>query len=321
MTESTATSSPRDVAAIQWDDWTARDLGHVIGTREGRFQVAYKQSVLDEIHLHGQSAPSIEVCGVLVGTGYQDACGPYLLIEHCIRGNNAGSKATNVTFTADTWQHIQETMDRQYPDKKIVGWYHTHPGFGIFLSDMDVFICDHFFDLPWQSAFVYDPISGEEGNFIWRAGRPEREPVLVKNDVTPAAAAIPLISKRDAMSGDDESAINSHDSSSPDLEVIELRTRVRRLERRQKIMFYLFVFLTAFVVIWATQFTPLPAPLSMGAKPATQPTAQAATQPVAQPLSVSHSDGPLIIEAPNSNAIEADPLRPRAQQQDVNHAP
>jgi proteasome lid subunit RPN8/RPN11 len=307
MTDSTAVNSEHDVSAIQHSEWPARELGHLIGVREACFQVVYKQSVLDEIHLHGQSAPAIEVCGVLVGTGYQDARGPYLLIEHCIRGNNAGSKATNVTFTADTWQHIQETMDRQYADKKIVGWYHTHPGFGIFLSDMDIFICDHFFDLPWQSAFVYDPISGEEGNFIWRAGRPEKDPVLVENDVTPAAAAIPLISTRDAMSGDREWA------SPPDPRVIELRARVRRLERRQKVMFYLLAFFAAFVALWATKFTPLPPGLSSSAKSATQPATQPTTQSAAPSLAVSHSTGPLIIEAPDNNATEVNPLKPRGQ--------
>ncbi len=128
----------------------------------------FAQSVLDEMHLHGQGSNDIEVCGVLVGQGYRDSQGPYLLVEHCIRGNGARAKATNVTFTAETWAHIQEQMDRLHADRKMIGWYHTHPGFGIFLSDMDIFICDNFFNLPWQIAFVYDPISGDEGNFIWR---------------------------------------------------------------------------------------------------------------------------------------------------------
>ena len=49
-------------------------------------------------------------------------------------------------------------MDAEHSEERIVGWYHTHPGFGIFLSGMDLFIQDHFFNLPWQVAFVYDPL-------------------------------------------------------------------------------------------------------------------------------------------------------------------
>jgi hypothetical protein len=44
---------------------------------------------------------------------------------------------------------------------------------------MDLFIQDNFFNLPWQTALVYDPKSGEEGAFIWRNGRPVREEFLV----------------------------------------------------------------------------------------------------------------------------------------------
>ena len=73
-------------------------------------------------------------------------------------------------------------MDKDHPDARIVGWYHTHPGFGIFLSGMDLFIQDNFFNLPWQVAFVYDPTSEEEGLFVWHAGKSEPEPFLLQED-------------------------------------------------------------------------------------------------------------------------------------------
>jgi len=272
-----------DIAAIHCDDWPLRPLTKLIGTRENRFQVIFHQSVLDEIHIHGQSTTDIEICGVLIGTGYRDAQGPYLLIEHCIRGNGARTKATNVTFTAETWANIQTVMDRDFPDKKMVGWYHTHPGFGIFLSDMDVFICDNFFNLPWQMAFVYDPLGGDEGNFIWKSGKPQRDPYLIQDDVTPKSAEIPLISVADA--------VNSHNQLATDEKILELLIRVRRLETRQKQLVSAVVFLTAFVIMWIW-FSPVPAPPVM--KPATQPAMQPAmqapipkqidhTQPVAAP--------------------------------------
>ena len=42
---------------------------------------------------------------------------------------------------------------------------------GIFLSPMDVFIQEHFFNLPFQTAFVVDPCSANEGLFQWRNGK------------------------------------------------------------------------------------------------------------------------------------------------------
>jgi proteasome lid subunit RPN8/RPN11 len=53
----------------------------------------------------------------------------------------------------------------------VVGWHHTHPGFGVFLSGYDLFIHQHFFREPWQIALVIDPQRQELGFFQWRGDR------------------------------------------------------------------------------------------------------------------------------------------------------
>ncbi len=267
----------RDASAIQSADWPLRNLTTFNGIRESRFQVVYRQSVLDEIHLHGQGSSDIEVCGVLIGTCHRDHQGPYLLIEHCIRGNGALTKSTNVTFTAETWAHIQTVMDRDFAEKKMVGWYHTHPGFGIFLSDMDVFICDNFFNLPWQVAFVYDPLGGDEGNFVWKAGRPDRQPVLIEDDVTPKSAQIPLITLASAMAKETDTFGNEVEAK-----ILELLIRVRRLEKRQKKLLAAMAFLAAFVIMYLVEFMPVTAP----------PAVKSSTQPTTQPLPMGQAHPP-----------------------------
>ncbi len=64
--------------------------------------------------------------------------------------------------------------DQKYPNERIVGWYHSHPGFGVFLSDHDTFIHKNFFSSPGQVAWGFDPHSDEEGCFGWVDGRIER---------------------------------------------------------------------------------------------------------------------------------------------------
>jgi proteasome lid subunit RPN8/RPN11 len=145
------------------------------------YQAVLRQSALNQIHRHGAETDA-EVCGVLVGNVYRDEAGPYLYISDIIRGDQATGRSTQVTFTADTWTHIQTTMDQKFAEQRIVGWYHTHPSFGIFLSGMDLFIQENFFNLPWQVALVYDPIGKDEGVFYWRQGRTDREPFLIDND-------------------------------------------------------------------------------------------------------------------------------------------
>jgi hypothetical protein len=67
-------------------------------------------------------------------------------------------------------------MDSRFADARIVGWYHSHPDFGIFLSERDAFIQEHFFSGPGQVAYVIDPVRDLEGVFAWRNGKPALMP-------------------------------------------------------------------------------------------------------------------------------------------------
>jgi proteasome lid subunit RPN8/RPN11 len=119
------------------------------------------------------------VCGVLIG----EENGSGMNVTARIAGLNAAQAGTYVTFTQDTWEHIYKIKDKDYPEERIVGWYHSHPGFGVFLSDHDTFIHKNFFSAPLQVAWVYDPHSDEEGCFGWSGERLERlEEIRVKDD-------------------------------------------------------------------------------------------------------------------------------------------
>jgi proteasome lid subunit RPN8/RPN11 len=121
---------------------------------------------------HAQHDTSVEICGVLVGQWRTDEHGPYAVVENYIKCDSATSKFAEVTFTHESWSQINQEMDTTYEDKRIVGWYHSHPDFGIFLSDRDCFIHEHFFSGAGQVAFVVDPVRNSEGAFAWKHGKP-----------------------------------------------------------------------------------------------------------------------------------------------------
>lgn len=58
-----------------------------------------------------------------------------------------------------------------------MGWYHSHPGFGLFLSDYDAFIQQNFFGAPGQVALVVDPVEGCLGWFQWSKEAENIEPL------------------------------------------------------------------------------------------------------------------------------------------------
>ncbi|WP_395741995.1 Mov34/MPN/PAD-1 family protein [Prosthecobacter sp.] len=113
-----------------------------------------------EIVAHAKESLRAEVCGVMVGEVGQDDEGLFVHVQAVIRGTAASGGSTHVTFTQETWTLIHTALERDYPRKQMVGWYHTHPGFGVEFSEMDLFIQRNFFSGPSQIALVTDPITG-----------------------------------------------------------------------------------------------------------------------------------------------------------------
>lgn len=137
-------------------------------------RVTFGDHVLAEILRHARSDISHEIAGVLLGEVYGDSVQRVVVVDACIRAAHTRAARGNVTFTHDTWEQINATIDEEYPDLEIVGWYHSHPDFGIFLSSYDTFIHENFFSAPWQIAYVIDPVRGDRGCFVWRDGGIER---------------------------------------------------------------------------------------------------------------------------------------------------
>jgi len=126
-------------------------------------RVEFSSEVLRQIRQHARRSMSAEICGVLLGTAGDGVTNVIARIE----GAGAVEAGTNVTFTQETWEHIFRVKDAEYPELSIVGWYHSHPGFGVFLSEYDIFIHKNFFSGAHQIAWVFDPHSDEEGCFGW----------------------------------------------------------------------------------------------------------------------------------------------------------
>lgn len=141
-------------------------------SRAADFRIHFHPAAHGRAVAHAKEDKSVEICGVLVGDYGQDADGPYARITDIIRCDSATKKFAEVTFTHESWTQINREMDTKFANLRIVGWYHSHPDFGIFLSDRDVFIQENFFSGPGQLAFVVDPVRDAEGVFEWHDGKP-----------------------------------------------------------------------------------------------------------------------------------------------------
>ncbi len=122
------------------------------------------------IKAHALQDTNREMGGVLIGEVNRRDGRNYINITSSIPAQHTSHSGASVTFTHKTWDNVFRTMDKEYPDEIILGWYHTHPNFGIFLSGEDLFIHENFFNHEWLVAFVVDPVRNHIGFFKWKNG-------------------------------------------------------------------------------------------------------------------------------------------------------
>lgn len=124
-----------------------------------------------QIHAFAKTDTSKELGGMLLGELATDSVTPLVRILAAIEARHTEATQTSIKFTHEAWNDINEIKDSKYPNLRIVGWFHTHPGFGVFLSRWDMFIQENFFNLPWQVAYVVDPLGKTSGFFRWENGK------------------------------------------------------------------------------------------------------------------------------------------------------
>lgn len=137
-------------------------------------KVYIDQNVYKKIEKFSKKDTSHERGGILIGDYAEINSKKYVIISAFIEARYTDASASTLTFTHETWNYIHDEQDKLYQDKRIIGWQHTHPNYGIFLSNYDIFIQENFFNLTWQIAYVVDPIAETRGFFQWKGDKVER---------------------------------------------------------------------------------------------------------------------------------------------------
>lgn len=132
------------------------------------------QSVYKEIHEFTRDKTSNESGGMLIGNVVEALGKTNIIIQGFVEAKYCDATPTTLKFTHETWKYVHKEVEQKYENGKIVGWIHTHPDFGIFLSEYDKFIQENFFKEEYQIAYVVDPIQDIEGFYFWINERIEK---------------------------------------------------------------------------------------------------------------------------------------------------
>jgi proteasome lid subunit RPN8/RPN11 len=120
------------------------------------------------VSVHSSSSDTVEVGGVLVGEWCtdQESGDQFVLVKHALPARHTLQGSVYLTFTQDSLVDLHDQIEQRFEGERIVGWYHTHPRMGIFLSRYDTWLHKNFFPEPWQVALVVEPYTSLGGFFI-----------------------------------------------------------------------------------------------------------------------------------------------------------
>jgi len=149
-------------------------------SEDNTLEIVCSDENIKELENHCFSETRVEVGGFLIGK-IEDG---KTFVNRIVKAKHTVSKSTQLTFTHKTWDAILDDIKKRNDGNDLVGWYHSHPNFGVFLSDHDQFIQNNFFKEDGRVTIVVDPIRGKKGWFFSKAGKiislPETDTKLEK---------------------------------------------------------------------------------------------------------------------------------------------
>ncbi len=137
-------------------------------------KVYIRQRVFKALEKFAATDTTKELGSILIGDYVEEQGKTHVIISDFIEAKYTDASSATLTFTHETWGYVHAKREKLYPDKKIIGWQHTHPNYGIFLSNYDMFIQENFFNMPFQVAYVIDPIQDTRGFFQWKNDKVEK---------------------------------------------------------------------------------------------------------------------------------------------------
>lgn len=130
------------------------------------FPVYIYRDTIQKIHQLTKNFEN-EIFGYLIGNILEWKGQIYVLIEEIlfILGAVHSDKfsTSQIEGTAGKYENKFQRLKkkRENENLRIVGWWHSHPGFGCFLSTTDLKTQEYFFPESYQVALVNDPHKDE----------------------------------------------------------------------------------------------------------------------------------------------------------------
>lgn len=147
----------------------------------GGLVVAHKKATDRKIRNH-LIQHRTEMGGLLIGSIYKIEIGTLpsyvVVVTNSVPANNPESTLVSLKLGPDAWI----TAGRMCGDNEmVIGWYHSHPGFGAFFSSTDKKTQRDFFNQPFNIGVVVDPFRNEKKWFYGKDSTSLQNLYFLKN--------------------------------------------------------------------------------------------------------------------------------------------
>lgn len=129
-------------------------------------------------HALAHSAERYEVMGLMLGSFHVNEGRIYALVKDVVTTDLEAS-TVRVRFKRGGFEQLFESLDSCGFEYVIVGWYHSHPGHGCFLSKTDVDTQRTMFGEKHHTALVIDPIGQDVRAFFLEDDEVRERPFVI----------------------------------------------------------------------------------------------------------------------------------------------
>src|SRR5438874_1551771 len=135
------------------------------------YPIFFQQEAVIALQEHLKSSPTQAIFGFLIGDLFRDPeTGVlYAVIDKTLKLSQAIYGDKTEVVVSRLWDRMQQQLAKA--QGSLLGWYHSHPGQGGFLTQHDVETHEKFFTDPWQVAVLVAAEAGGVTGKFFRASQ------------------------------------------------------------------------------------------------------------------------------------------------------
>ncbi len=148
-----------------------------MGNIDKQIKIYIEDYVYTYIYQYAKTGGSKEKLIILVGEHTYVNDYDVVLVSGAIQGKYSEGENGVQKFTEETWNYINEQMEKFFSDLCVLGWCHVQPEFGIFMMARDELFHKKCFKSKYQVFCTIDPMERQECFYTYNSDMSSLRPV------------------------------------------------------------------------------------------------------------------------------------------------